>query len=183
MKARVGSKILAKGDQIPEKLGFVGLGIMGRPMARNLVRAGYELVLYNRTRSKAQELAAELGAKVAEIPKEVASSSGVIFTMLPGPPEVEEVVAGEDGLLEGAGEGSLIIDKRTSSPVLARQLASIARERGVGMLDAPVSGATWGLKRGRSRSWSAATRRTSANHDRSRMDISVSAIGRRAANT
>jgi 3-hydroxyisobutyrate dehydrogenase-like beta-hydroxyacid dehydrogenase len=69
MKDGVGSKILAKGDQIPEKLGFVGLGIMGRPMARNLMRAGYELVLYNRTRSKAEELAAELGAKVAEIPK------------------------------------------------------------------------------------------------------------------
>ena len=69
-----------------------------------LALAGYELVLYNRTRSKAEELAAEVGAKVAEIPKEVASSSGVIFTMLPGPPEVEEVVAGEDGLLEEPGK-------------------------------------------------------------------------------
>jgi 2-hydroxy-3-oxopropionate reductase len=148
MKDGVGDEILAKGDQMPEKIGFVGLGIMGGPMARNLMRAGYELVLYNRTRSKAEELAAEVGAKVAEIPKEVARSSGVIFTMLPGPPEVEEVVAGEDGLLEGAGEGSLIIDMSTSSPVLARELARIARERGVGMLDAPVSGGDVGAEEG-----------------------------------
>lgn len=148
MKDGVGSKILAEGDQIPEKVGFVGLGIMGGPMARNLALAGYELVLYNRTRSKAEELAAEVGAKVAEIPKEVARSSGVIFTMLPGPPEVEEVVAGEDGLLEGAGEGSLIIDMSTSSPVLARELARIARKRGVGMLDAPVSGGDVGAEEG-----------------------------------
>ena len=69
MKDGVGSKILAKGDQIPEKLGFVGLGIMGRPMARNLMRAGYELVLYNRTRSKAEELAAEVGAKGSRNPE------------------------------------------------------------------------------------------------------------------
>ena len=72
----------------------------------------------------------------------------MIFTMLPGPPEVEEVVAGEDGLLEGAGEGSLIIDMSTSSPVLARELARIARERGVGMLDAPVSGGDVGAEEG-----------------------------------
>ena len=121
---------------------------MGGPMACNLALAGYELVLYNRTRSKAEELAAEVGAKVAEIPKEVARSSGVIFTMLPGPPEVEEVVAGEDGLLEGAGEGSLIIDMSTSSPVLARELARIARKRGVRTLDAPVSGGDVGAEEG-----------------------------------
>jgi 2-hydroxy-3-oxopropionate reductase len=148
MKDGVGGEILAEGDQIPEKVGFVGLGIMGGPMARNLALAGYELVLYNRTRSKAEELAAEVGAKVAEIPKEVARSSGVIFTMLPGPPEVEEVVAGEDGLLEGAGEGSLIIDMSTSSPVLARELARIARKRGVRTLDAPVSGGDVGAEEG-----------------------------------
>ena len=73
MKVRVGGEILAEGDQIPEKVGFVGLGIMGWPMACNLALAGYELVLYNRTRSKAEELAAEVGAKVAEIPKEESS--------------------------------------------------------------------------------------------------------------
>ena len=121
---------------------------MGRPMARNLMEAGYELVLYNRTRSKAEDLTREGGAEVAGSPGEVARRSGVVFTMLPGPPEVEEVVAGEGGLLQGAGEGSLIVDTSTSSPVLARELARIARERGVGMLDAPVSGGDVGAEEG-----------------------------------
>jgi 2-hydroxy-3-oxopropionate reductase len=119
----------------------------GRPMARNLMEAGYELVLYNRTRSKAEELAGG-GAEVATSPEQVARKSRVIFTMLPGPPEVEEIVAGEDGLLEGAGEGSLIVDTSTSSPVLARELARIARERRAGMLDAPVSGGDVGAEEG-----------------------------------
>jgi 2-hydroxy-3-oxopropionate reductase len=131
-----------------EKVGFVGLGIMGRPMARNLMEAGHELVLYNRTRQKAEELAKDGGGEVAGTPSEVAQSSGVIFTMLPGPPEVEEVVTGEGGLLERAGERSLIVDMSTSSPVLARELARIARERGVGMLDAPVSGGDVGAEEG-----------------------------------
>jgi 2-hydroxy-3-oxopropionate reductase len=131
-----------------EKVGFVGLGIMGRPMARNLMEAGYELVLYNRTRSKAEELAGEGGAEVAGSPKQVARRSEITFTMLPGPPEVGEIVAGEDGLLEGAGQDSLIVDTSTSSPVLARELARTARERGVGMLDAPVSGGDVGAIEG-----------------------------------
>ena len=133
---------------MPERVGFVGLGIMGSPMARNLAEAGHELVLYNRTRSKAEDLAGEVGAEVAENLPELARSSGVIFTMLPGPPEVEEVVAGEGGLLQGAGEGSLIVDTSTSSPVLARELTQIARERGVGLLDAPVSGGDVGAEEG-----------------------------------
>jgi 2-hydroxy-3-oxopropionate reductase len=120
----------------------------GGPMARNLAQAGHELVLYNRTRRRAEELAGELGAGVATNPREVAERSGVIFTMLPGPPEVEEVVVGEDGLLQGAGEGSLIVDTSTSSPVLARELFHIARERGASMLDAPVSGGDVGAIEG-----------------------------------
>ena len=114
------------------KVGFVGLGIMGRPMARNLMKAGYELVVYNRTKEKAQKLAEE-GATVAVDLKEVAENSSVIITMLPGPPEVEEVIAGEGGLLEGAEEGSLIVDMSTSSPILARELAQAAQKKGVGM--------------------------------------------------
>jgi 2-hydroxy-3-oxopropionate reductase len=144
----LGGEALQEGDQMPERVGFVGLGIMGRPMARNLMRAGYELVLYNRTRSKAEELAREVGAEVASDLKEVAHRSGVIFTMLPSPREVREIVAGEGGLLEGAGEGSLIVDTSTSSPVLARELAHVARGRGVGMLDAPVSGGDVGAQEG-----------------------------------
>ena len=133
---------------MPERVGFVGLGIMGRPMARNLMLAGHELVLYNRTRARAEELARQTGAGVAACPQEVAERTGVIFTMLPGPREVGEIVAGEDGLLQGAGEGSLIVDASTSSPVLARELSRIARERGVGMLDAPVSGGDVGAVEG-----------------------------------
>jgi 2-hydroxy-3-oxopropionate reductase len=104
-------------------------------------------VVHNRTRTKAEQLA-QHGARVADSPREVAEASDVVITMLPGPPEVEEVVAGEDGLLEGATRGSLIIDMSTSSPLLARQLAHAARERGVGMLDAPVSGGDIGARDG-----------------------------------
>ncbi len=112
---------------------------MGTAMARNLMRAGHELIVHNRTRTKAEQLAKD-GAKISDAPREVAEKSDIIITMVPGPPEVEEVVAGEDGMLEGAREGCLIVDMSTSSPVLARRLFRAAKDRGVGMLDAPVSG-------------------------------------------
>ena len=89
---------------MPDKIGFVGLGLMGRPMARNLARAGYDLMVHNRNRGKIEELAAE-GAKAVKSPREAAESSDVVFTMLPGPPEVREVVPGENGLLQGARAG------------------------------------------------------------------------------
>jgi 2-hydroxy-3-oxopropionate reductase len=111
------------------------------------LEAEHELVVHNRTRTKAEQLA-QHGARVAASPREVAQTSDVVITMLPGPPEVEEVVAGEGGLLEGAAEGSLIVDMSTSSPLLARQLASMARERGVRMLDGPVSGGDVGARDG-----------------------------------
>ena len=130
-----------------EKVGFVGLGIMGAAMAGNLLEGGHELVVHNRTRTKAEQLARH-GARVADSPREVAEASDVVITMLPGPPEVDEVVAGEGGLLEGATRGSLIVDMSTSSPLLARQLAHAAGERGVGMLDAPVSGGDIGARDG-----------------------------------
>lgn len=130
-----------------EKVGFVGLGIMGRPMAKNLIEAGHELVLYNRTKEKAEELAGE-GAAVAGSPREVAESSDIVVTMLPDSPDVAAVVAGEDGVLEGVREGALIVDMSTISPVVARDLAEKARERGVSMLDAPVSGGDVGAIQG-----------------------------------
>src|SRR5215212_5585227 len=120
---------------------------MGACMAGNLLEAGHELVVHNRTRTKAERLA-QRGARVADSPREVAEGSNIIITMLPGPPQVEEVFAGEEGLLEGAGEGSLLIDMSTSSPVLARELARTAHEGGVGMLDAPVSGGDVGAIEG-----------------------------------
>src|SRR5215208_2570598 len=118
------------------------------PMARNLMDSGYRLVLHNRTRHKAEELANAGRAEVAGSPAEVARNSEVVITMLPGPPEVAEVLAGEEGLLDGAGEGSLLIDMSTSSPVLTRELARSARSRGASMLDAPVSGGDVGAIEG-----------------------------------
>ena len=123
------------------------MGIMGAAMAGNLLEAEHELVVHNRTRTKAEQLLS-YGARVADSPRELAEVSDIIITMLPGPPEVEEVVSGEGGLLEGAAEGSLIVDMSTSSPLLARQLAHTARERGVRMLDGPVSGGDVGARDG-----------------------------------
>ena len=130
-----------------ERIGFIGLGIMGRPMARNLIEAGHELVLHTRTREKAEELAGDSGT-VAGSPKEVAENADVVITMLPDSPDVEEVVAGENGVLEGIKEGALIVDMSTISPVVARELAEKARGRGASMLDAPVSGGDVGAKDG-----------------------------------
>jgi 2-hydroxy-3-oxopropionate reductase len=132
---------------VEKAVGFVGLGIMGAFMAGNLLEAGHELVVHNRTRTKAERLA-QRGARVADSPREVAEGSEVVITMLPGPPQVEEVVAGDGGLLEGAREGSLIIDMSTSSPILAQELARAARNKSVGMLDAPVSGGDVGARDG-----------------------------------
>src|ERR671933_1328300 len=123
-----------------EKVGFIGLGIMGRPMAKNLMEAGYEPVLYNRTREKAEELAGDGASTVAESPREVAEGSDIIVTMLPGSPQVREVVAGENGVLEGLRGGALVVDMSTISPVVTEELAERIEERGASMLDAPVSG-------------------------------------------
>ena len=120
-----------------DTVGFIGLGIMGRPMAENLIEGGYDLVVYNRTREKAGELS---GATVAGSPKEVAENSDIIITMLPDSPQVEEVLLGVDGVLEGVGEGDLIVDMSTISPVATEELSEKAREKGASMLDAPVSG-------------------------------------------
>lgn len=122
-----------------EKVGFIGLGIMGKPMAQNLIEAGHDLILYNRTREKADELAAD-NATIANSPREVAEQADVIITMLPDSPQVEEVLTGEDGVFEGIQEGALIVDMSTISPVVTEKLADEAKESGASMLDAPVSG-------------------------------------------
>jgi 2-hydroxy-3-oxopropionate reductase len=130
-----------------EKVGFIGLGIMGKPMARNLMEAGYELTVHNRSPEKAEELGEE-GAAVAGSPREVAEKSDAIITMLPDSPEVEEVVAGEDGVLEGIKEGSLLVDMSTISPVVTEELAVAVKKKGASMLDAPVSGGDVGAIEG-----------------------------------
>jgi 2-hydroxy-3-oxopropionate reductase len=120
-------------------IGFIGLGIMGKPMAHNLLKAGYPLVVFNRSRQPMDELA-QSGARAAESPKDVATQSDVVITMLPDSPQVEEVISGPGGVLEGVHEGLIVIDMSTISPIVTRQLAARLKERGAAMLDAPVSG-------------------------------------------
>ena len=130
-----------------ETVGFIGLGIMGRPMAKNLMEAGYDLVVHNRSPEKAEELAGE-GATAAGSPREVAEGCDVVITMLPDSPQVEEVLAGEGGVFEGVREGALIVDMSTISPVVTESLAAGAKERGASLLDAPVSGGDVGAIEG-----------------------------------
>ena len=130
-----------------ENVGFIGLGIMGKPMAQNLMDAGYGLTVYNRSPEKAEELGKE-GASVAANPTEVAEKSDIIVTMLPDSPDVRNVVVGEKGVLEGLWEGSLLVDMSTISPVVTEELAEKVKERGASMLDAPVSGGDVGAIEG-----------------------------------
>lgn len=120
-------------------IGFIGLGIMGKPMARNLMKAGYSVVVHSRGRAPVDELAKD-GAQVATSPEEVAARSDVVITMLPDSPDVEQVYTGEQGVFAGAKSGTLLIDMSTISPVVARKLAREAEPRGLDMVDAPVSG-------------------------------------------
>ncbi len=122
-----------------DTIGFIGLGTMGKPMARNLLAAGYPLVVLTRTRGTADELLRE-GARWADTPSQVAAQCDVVITMLPDSPDVERVIAGNDGVLAGARRGTLVMDMSTISPVVARQLAHAAAARGIDLLDAPVSG-------------------------------------------
>lgn len=131
-----------------EKIGFIGLGIMGRPMAKNLMDAGYELVVHNRSPEKAEKLAEEVNATAAGSPREVAEACGIVITMLPDSPDVEAVAAGEDGVLEGISDGALLIDMSTISPVVTQELSERVREKGASMLDAPVSGGDVGAIEG-----------------------------------
>lgn len=122
-----------------ERIGFIGLGIMGKPMARNLMNAGYELVIHNRSRGAVVELAAA-GAIPAGSPRDVAAQVKTVITMLPDSPDVRDVVFSEDGLLGTMGNGSLLIDMSTISPVTALEVEEALSARGAHALDAPVSG-------------------------------------------
>lgn len=126
-----------------DKLGFVGLGIMGLPMSLNLRRAGFTLAVYNRTEARAKPLA-DAGAKVCASPKEVADNAEVIFTCVSDTPDVEHVIFGEGGLIEGAKEGSVVVDMSTISPEASRGFARRLAENGIGMIDAPISGGEGG---------------------------------------
>ena len=122
-----------------KKIGFIGLGIMGKPMAMNLAGAGYELRVYDHNLPNMEALAAK-GAEMASSAKEAAQGSEVIITMLPNSPHVKEAVCGQDGVLDGAAEGAILVDMSSISPIAAQEVSKAAAVKGVIMLDAPVSG-------------------------------------------
>ncbi len=128
-------------------VGFIGLGIMGKPMARNVLRAGFPLVVHNRTRWKADELVAE-GARWAGSPVAVARQAQVVITMVTDSPDVEEVLLGPEGVSSGVRSGSVVIDMSTISPKVERSIADRLAAQGVAYLDAPVSGGSWGAIQG-----------------------------------
>ena len=120
-------------------IGFIGLGIMGRPMARNLLKAGYSLVVHSRSRGPVDEIAGA-GAKIGTSPRDVAAQCDVLITMLPNSPDVEQVVLGRDGVIEGARPGMILLDMSTISPLVSQKIGAALAAKSVKMLDAPVSG-------------------------------------------
>jgi 2-hydroxy-3-oxopropionate reductase len=121
------------------KIGFIGLGIMGKPMSKNLLKSGYDLVVMDLNKAAVEEVAAA-GAATADTPKAVAEQSDIIITMLPNSPHVKTVVLGENGVIDGAKPGSILIDMSSIAPLASREIAARLIEKGVEMLDAPVSG-------------------------------------------
>jgi len=128
-------------------IGFIGLGLMGKPMAKNLLKAGFKLAVHSRSPGPVEELAS-LGATAAHSPRAVAEASEVVITMVPDAPEVEQVVTGPEGILAGARPGLIHIDMSTISPLATRRLAEVEQRVGVTLLDAPVSGGTVGAEGG-----------------------------------
>jgi 2-hydroxy-3-oxopropionate reductase len=124
---------------MPDTIGFIGLGIMGRPMAHNVLKSGFPLVVQGRHQAVTDEFLAA-GARASAQPQDIAASCDVVITMLPGPAQVEEVLVGPGGIVEGAHTGLVVIDMSTIAPVVASTLAARLAEHGVTMLDAPVSG-------------------------------------------
>ena len=129
------------------KIGLMGLGLMGRPMGMNLLKAGYPLTVWNRTASRADELIAA-GAKLAASPRELTASSDFVISIVSDPPALESILWGSDGAMQSMKRGSTYVDSSTVSPGLARKIAAACAERGVRFLDAPVTGGDWGAKKG-----------------------------------
>ena len=128
-------------------IGLIGLGLMGRPIALNLLKKGFSLTVWNRSPARAEALVAQ-GARVAASPREAAAASDVLIMIVSDPPAVEQVLWGETGALSGLRRGTVLVDCSTVSPALARRSAAACSERGVEYLDAPVTGGTWGAERG-----------------------------------
>ena len=129
------------------KVGYIGLGLMGKSIARNILKAGFPLVVHNRSRAAVDELVAE-GASAASSPREVASQVDVVFTNLPDSPDVERVVLGERGIIEGSHDGLVFVDNSTIKPASARMIAEKLSAKNMFALDAPVSGGDIGAKNG-----------------------------------
>ena len=129
------------------RLGFIGTGNMGNPMAANLIRAGHQLTVHDLRREAATNLL-EMGAEWVDSPKDAVPGNEVVFTSLPVPRDVEVVLLGEGGILEGAGEGSIYVDLSTNSPTVIRRLHEVCAAKGISVLDAPVSGGTYGAAAG-----------------------------------
>ncbi|HAA5419424.1 TPA_asm: NAD(P)-dependent oxidoreductase [Listeria monocytogenes] len=130
-----------------EKIGFVGTGVMGSSMAGHLLEAGYEVLVYTRTKTKTEDLL-DKGALWVETPGELANKVDILISMVGYPKDVEELYLGENGFLENLAVGTVAIDMTTSSPALAKKMAEFGREKGIGVLDAPVSGGDIGAKNG-----------------------------------
>jgi len=122
-----------------KNVGFIGLGIMGKPMAKNILKAGYPLVVYSRSPGPVEEIV-KLGAISANSPKQVAERSKVIITMLPDSMDVKEVILGENGIIHGAKPKSVVIDMSSINPLVTKEIERVLREKEIEMLDAPVSG-------------------------------------------
>lgn len=129
------------------KIGFIGVGIMGKPMAKNLINAGYDLIVHDINRDAVKEVVG-CSAEAANSPREIAEKCEVIITMLPNSPEVKEVAFGKNGLIEGVKEGQVYIDMSSIEPLVAQEVAEKLRGKGVKMLDAPVSGGELGAIQG-----------------------------------
>ncbi len=127
------------------RVGYIGLGLMGKSIARNILKAGFPVVVHNRSRGAVDELVAE-GAIAANSPKEVAEQVDIVFTNLPDSPDVEKVALGENGILAGAKAGLIMVDNSTIKPASARLIADKLKEKGVFSLDAPVSGGDIGAR-------------------------------------
>ena len=129
------------------RVGYIGLGIMGKPMARNIMKVGFPIVVHNRSEKAVNELVAE-GAKAASSPAEVAKQVDIVITNLPDSPDVEKVALGEKGIIESARDGLIFIDHSTIKPATARKIANELGKLGVSCLDAPVSGGDIGAQKG-----------------------------------
>ena len=127
------------------RVGYIGLGLMGKSIARNILKAGFPVVVHNRSRAAADELVAE-GAVAANSPREVAGQVDIVFTNLPDSPDVEKVTLGENGILAGGRKGLIVVDNSTIKPASARMIAEKLKEKGMFSLDAPVSGGDIGAK-------------------------------------